>query len=342
MDFKRPLRPVVRTAFAAQHRLWMSLKPVRRGVRIARHIGTYRAPDEVVRCPACDAPGPVPLRPIPLDGRAHGYGYASGCRRCGVVFANPLPSATAVAEVYTAEGAWGRHRQEEQEKQVTEGRLALLFAPLAPSFDVLHPGPGASVLDVGCGLGGLLDAFAAAGWRTSGIEPPVKGAFTRHEELIEIPTQPRFDVAVLHHVLEHVTSPLEILRQLSNAVVPGGYLLIKVPNLDDVARHGDMKYCIRAGVHVLAYTSACLAWLAHEAGFHVVSDRASLDGSMLRHRTVLARRAESGTRPDAPLSSARAAFARYAAEREPHAVTRWLPVRIQSALLDLERLEYRV
>jgi 2-polyprenyl-3-methyl-5-hydroxy-6-metoxy-1,4-benzoquinol methylase len=342
MDFKRPLRPLVRAAFAAQHGIWMWLKPVRRGARIVRHIATYRAPDEVVRCPACDAPRPVPLRPIPLDGRAHGYGYASGCVRCGVVFANPLPSAQAVAEVYTAEGAWGRHRQDEQEKQVTEGRLALLFAPLAPSFDVLRPPRGASVLDVGCGLGGLLDAFAAAGWRTTGIEPAVKGAFARHEELSEIPTQPRFDVAVLHHVLEHVTNPLEILRQLSKAVVPGGYLLIKVPNLDDVGQHGDMKYCIRAGVHVLAYTSACLAWLAHEAGFEVVSDRRSLDGTMLRHRTVLARRVDGGARPGAPLTAARQAFARYAAAHEPSAFARWLPVRIQSALRDLERLEYRV
>lgn len=303
----------------------------------------FRAPDELSSCPACGAGEPVPLVPLPLEGRTRSFGLASGCRRCGVVFANPLPSAARVAEVYSPDGDWGRHRQQEQEKPVSRARLERLFEPVASTMNVLEPRAGAAVLDFGCGLGGMLDGFAALGWQTYGIEPAMKSAFTRHRELVEIPASGAFDVAVLHHVLEHVTDPRTILRQMSGAVRDGGILLISVPNLDDVAVHGELKYCIRADVHVLAYSGACLAWLAADAGFEVVSERSTLMSDQTRHRIVLARRSAAPVaHPSDPLGSARAALDRYAAGREPASMLRLLPVRVRAAVLDLQRTEWRI
>ncbi len=259
------------------------------------------------------------------------------------MFANPLPSAARVAEVYSPEGDWGRHRQQEQEKPVSRARLVRLFEPVASTMNVLEPRAGATVLDFGCGLGGMLDGFAALGWQTYGIEPAMKGAFARHRELTDIPVAGAFDVAVLHHVLEHVTDPRTILRKMSGAVREGGILLISVPNLDDVAVHGELKYCIRADVHVLAYTGACLTWLAADAGFEVVSERATLMSDQTRHRIVLARRQTAPVDPPAaPLGSAVAALARYAAARESMSALRLLPVRMRAAVLDLQRTEWRI
>ena len=320
-----------------------AFRPAGRMIRVVRHILLFRAPDELTACPACSAPGPIPLLPIPLEGRARTYGFASGCTRCGVVFANPLPSASQVAEVYSPQGEWGRHRQDEQEKQVSRGRLESYFEPVADIVNVVAPRPGATVLDFGCGLGGMLDGFAALGWQTYGIEPAMKVAFARHHELLDIPASGAFDVVVLHHVLEHVTDPLTILRQIAGAVRAGGILLISVPNLDEVAVHGEMKYCIRAGVHVLAYSGACLAWLVAEAGFEVVSDRSGLSEDRQRHRIVLARRSETPVaRPPAPLDAARRALARYSAAHEPRSFLRVLPVRTRTALLDLQRTEWQI
>ena len=337
------LRDVGRATFRAPKRVRKALKSVRRGARIVKHVLRYRAPDELDACPACTSSALTPLMPIPLEGRSRTYGFASGCDRCGVVFANPLPDAAQVAAVYSPEGEWGRHRQDEQEKQVSQARLQRLFEPVAETLDVLHPPPNSRVVDFGCGLGGMLDAFAAVGWETYGIETAMKTAFTRHRELVVLPAAPTFDIAVLHHVLEHVTEPLTILKQIAGAMREGGLLLISVPNLDDVAVHGEMKYCIRAGVHVLAYTGDSLRWLAAEAGFEVMSDRAGLNKDRLRQRIVLARRCTGPiNKPAAPLGAARRAINGYFARGDKRDASHRLPVRMQAALLDLQRTEWRI
>ncbi|MEQ1758494.1 MAG: class I SAM-dependent methyltransferase [Vicinamibacterales bacterium] len=337
------LRPVVHGAFRLQKRLRQLSRPVMHAARVARHVMAYRAPDELTSCPVCGAAAPLPLLPVPIEGHGRTYGFASGCLRCGVVFANPLPSAAQVAEVYSPEGKWGRHRQDEQEKQVSRGRIEQLFHPVADHLNVLAPPAGAQVLDFGCGLGGMLDGLAALGWQTYGIEPAMKGAFARHRELADIPASGSFDLAILHHVLEHITDPLTLLKQMAGAVREGGVLLIKVPNLDDVARHGDLKYCIRSGVHVLAYTSDCLSWLLAESGFQVVSDQAWMSKDLQRHRVVLGRRVRGPlVHPPSPLGSARKALKAYADLNGRRTPLRMLPARTQAAMLDLQRREWRI
>jgi SAM-dependent methyltransferase len=331
---------LVRTGFAGAKKVRRLLRPVRRAAGLADHLIRYRVPDEQRSCPACGSTSIRHLAPLsPGKARTH-VGFVSGCARCGVLFANPLPPPQAIAAVYSPDGDWGRHRQEEQEKAVTRGRLESLFAPIAPALDVLSPPPGAAVLDFGCGLGGMLDAFAAAGWETYGIDPATSVAFARHRELTSVPAEPRFDLAILHHVLEHVTEPLAILRTLSAAIRPGGHLLISVPNLDDLAEHGEIKYCIRADVHVLAYSSDCLAWLLASAGFRMVDSRRG--ARRVRQRVVLARR-EGGDAPAAPLQAGRRALNAYFA-RHPEAVAPlpYLPTRVRAAYVDLERAKWRL
>jgi 2-polyprenyl-3-methyl-5-hydroxy-6-metoxy-1,4-benzoquinol methylase len=160
--------------------------------------------------------------------------------------------------------------------------------------------------------------------------------------LTEIPSTATFDLAVLHNVLEHVTDPLTILRRMAGAVRVGGYLLISVPNLDKVAVHGEMKYCIRAGVHVLAYTRACLEWLAADAGFAIVSDRSEVSSSQ-RHLIVIAQRCASPVaKPLHPIRDVHRALASFAAMHPTPAANRLLPVRVQAALMDLRRTRWRV
>ena len=53
---------------------------------------------------------------------------------------------------------------------------------------------------------------AGAGWETYGIEPSTTVAFLRHRQLEAAPQDGTFDLVILHHVLEHVPKPLEVLR----------------------------------------------------------------------------------------------------------------------------------
>jgi 2-polyprenyl-3-methyl-5-hydroxy-6-metoxy-1,4-benzoquinol methylase len=308
-------------------------------VSAARQLVWYAIPGEQAHCPACHASKARPLQPLNLTrprAAARRVGFISGCERCGVVFANPLPPAAAIDRLYTPD-EWGQTRAD-HEPPVSRDRLARLCAPIRERLDVLRPPAGATVLDFGCGLGGMLDTLRAAGWTTYGIDPGTKGAFDRHRELPAIPVDPMFDLVILHHVIEHVINPSQILGHLARATRPGGFILVSVPNLDTLLDHRDMAYCIRSSTHVLAYSRDCLTWLLAEAGFRAIDN---VDAALAASpRQVMLARREQGSlpRPVRPLAAARSVLAgnHEQAEGRPP-VWPYLPVRVQAAVTNLRR-----
>jgi 2-polyprenyl-3-methyl-5-hydroxy-6-metoxy-1,4-benzoquinol methylase len=321
----------------------------------ARQLAYYRVPSERRDCPACRSGRIHHVRPLSFTSSAMAacspspgqpgpneflwrFGFVSGCEACGLLFANPLPSEVHLADIYSPEGDWGRTRQDDEEESVTVGRLERMCAPIRGRFDVLAPAAGSAVLDFGCGLGGLLDTLAGAGWMTYGVDPATKVAFRRHREVVDIPDTPTFDLVVLHHVLEHVTAPLAILRSLARATRQGGYAVISVPNLDGLPEHGDLHYCLRSQTHVLAYSSECLACLLATAGFELVSVEAHAVSPSGRQMVVIGERVgrEPAGGPANPLEAGLAALARHGA-RYGGGPSGVLPVRIQAAALNLER-----
>ena len=324
-----------------RHR-WMRMRAFRGGLvafaRGTRQVLWYAPPGEQRTCPAC-ASGelelmlPLPYAP-PIAYGWH-FGFVTGCRRCGLLFANPLPDQARLDALYSPGGDWGRARQDESEPPVNRTRVEQLFAPIRLDLDVMHPPPGAAVLDFGCGAGGMLDALQELGWETHGVEPATRVAFARHREVTTIPADPCFNLAVVHHVLEHVRDPLDILRRLAGALRPGGFILISVPDLDEVADRGDIEYVLRSKTHVLAYSSDCLRWLTASAGLRTIS---AARPAASRRRIVLARREEHGERPPSPLEAARNALRRYF-ERHPDETLpfRGAPARFRAALCNLQR-----
>jgi SAM-dependent methyltransferase len=234
----------------------------------------YVVPGECRSCPACDSAEIEHLRPLPLFGARAGmtYGFVTGCRRCGVLFANPLPSSSTLQHLYSPEGAWGHPRQaaEETAKAPSVKYLVSMLTPAGSALNVMKPPPGAAVLDFGCGSGEMLDILQDAGWATWGIEPAEKRAFVRHRELAGVPDEPMFDLAIAHHVLEHVPNPLEVLRGLHRALKPDGLVLVSVPRLDTLPEHREFKYCINGRAHILAYTRDAMATLLALAGFSAI------------------------------------------------------------------------
>ncbi|WEK35175.1 MAG: class I SAM-dependent methyltransferase [Candidatus Pseudobacter hemicellulosilyticus] len=95
------------------------------------------------------------------------------------------------------------------------------------------------LLDVGAGAGAFAAFMQRSGWQVIGLEPDPdtrqrareQYGLNLHEtsELFRLP-EGHFDVITLWHVLEHVHSLHEYLRQLKLLLKPGGTLLIAVPN----------------------------------------------------------------------------------------------------------------
>lgn len=129
---------------------------------------------------------------------------------------------------------------------------------------------GKRILDFGCGFGGFLLK----------IKPDVKECFgveLGQKELEYISTHGieckknieeysmKFDVITLFHVFEHLENPKEWLLKFSEYLVPGGKLIIEVPNSKDALlelyknkKFADFTYW---SAHLFLYTSESLTQL---------------------------------------------------------------------------------
>lgn len=207
--------------------------------------------------------------------------------------------------MYSASGEWASSHAASDPDEVRSIDTHLLNAVDAISR-VCSPGPSHRALDFGCGNGRWLDTLKGRGWRTTGIDPALKSAFLRHEELHTIPAEPQFHFVVLSHVLEHVPAPGVLLARLAKATVIGGWIYVAVPSLDGLPDHQDWPYVLNARAHTSAFSADCLAILLARAGFgdmHVVRVARQSGNSAKRLRVLAQRGAPATALPVHPLEA---------------------------------------
>jgi SAM-dependent methyltransferase len=170
-------------------------------------------------------------------------GPLTSCSRCGHV----QKAATAawradVARVYAEYALYHLSAGVEQVlfcADVVETKSARILDRFAAECGVAAEG---TLLDVGCGQGSLLRAFAVRhpAWRLHGHEqdararvavlaqPGVEGFHTGAIGSIGR----RFDLVTIVHVFEHVFEPLSLLREVGSTLAPGGRVVIQVPDTE--------------------------------------------------------------------------------------------------------------
>jgi SAM-dependent methyltransferase len=151
-------------------------------------------------------------------------------------------------------------------------RNALILAALRRHFRGMR-----SFLEVGCGTGYVLSAVAEAfpAARVVGNEVFSAGlAHARrrlpHVELLEMDARQMaydgvFDAAGAFDVIEHIDDDEQVLARLGRAVVPGGGLLLTVPQHPWLWSEQDDLAC-----HVRRYSASGLRRKVEAAGFEVV------------------------------------------------------------------------
>jgi 2-polyprenyl-3-methyl-5-hydroxy-6-metoxy-1,4-benzoquinol methylase len=99
---------------------------------------------------------------------------------------------------------------------------------------------GKNYLDVGSGLGGVLDLFQTVAKKVTAIEPQaemrhlLKGlGYDVYESLANTPVK-NVEVITLFHVFEHLTNPLLSLQQMHSMLAPNGTIIIEVPHARDI------------------------------------------------------------------------------------------------------------
>ncbi len=109
----------------------------------------------------------------------------------------------------------------------------------------LGPGRGRRLLDVGTAQGELTRLLSQQGFTVTGIERDAQLASHARQtcaDLIELDLnraipeiREPFDVIVYGDVLEHLKDPLRVFTGLNRFLVPGGKVVVSVPNIAHIA-----------------------------------------------------------------------------------------------------------
>lgn len=240
-----------------------------------------------VRCGLCGADDARPL--IRLRDRTHGvpgWFQVVRCRRCGLAYLDPMPTGgshhQAYPEGYLCHGSPGKRAMQPLLAAELERCFAGRLAAIERHAGRLHA--SARLLDIGCGDGLQLAALhRLRGCRLSGLDISAAAvAFARescpaaevlHGELEGSGySAGAFDVVTLFHVLEHAVDPLPLLRQVQQALRPGGVAVVETPNLDSLERRilGRWWNQWDAPRHLHHFAPGSLARMAREAGLEVL------------------------------------------------------------------------
>jgi SAM-dependent methyltransferase len=216
-------------------------------------------------CPACDCASVRCLGGLP-EGGDDGWSTASAssgwlfsCLQCTLRFRLPVPAATAILGHYALRSA-----------------AAYAADACRPVWhyvrQVLSDAPKRSLLDVGCSRGDLLD-WLGPEWDRYGIEPSRDARAVveaRGIELlgwaIEDPglRLPSLGAVTLIDVLEHLPRPANALHRLSDALVPGGRLVVFTGDTDALSWRlsGNDYWYSALSEHVSFFSRSWFEWAA--------------------------------------------------------------------------------
>lgn len=139
------------------------------------------------------------------------------------------------------------------------------------------------ILEIGCGFGQLYQLANSKGYDYTAIEPsPIRAKALEDsrlavfngtvQEFCQEYNNETFDIIVMDNVIEHIPFPLEIIEGLEPLMASECYLILAVPNLNDIRKyvlHGwGSRQWMPIG-HVNYFTPQTLGYLLERTGFEI-------------------------------------------------------------------------
>ncbi len=225
----------------------------------------------------CTLCGSDRLKGLPTDEK---YGFPIQivlCRRCGLLFFNPMWSTEGYSRFYQHDYRLLTETIDNGEERVAAQRAFGQWLVDQGLKEIAQFAPHSKVLEIGCDQGGLLALLReTCGVQVVGVEPnevacgraralgiPVlQQAFDGSEFDSET-----FDLVILARTLNHVVQPVGTLRSVYRLVKPGGFLYVDVP---DVVRASSFLKVDAQIDHPFMYGEGTARLLLHVSGFRVV------------------------------------------------------------------------
>nr|WP_166418408.1 class I SAM-dependent methyltransferase [Cochlodiniinecator piscidefendens] len=186
----------------------------------------------------------------------------AACQSCGLVQLARVPTDEELSAFYsTAYRVEYKNQAQPKPKHIFRaGKSALeRLQKMQPFFEA-----GQRHLDIGAGGGEFTYLASRFGLDAHGIDPNsgyLEFGRTAYEvpletkEVSELPTEPKFDVITMFHVLEHLAHPLEVIEQIHALLSDDGVFVVEVPNLES-KRSSPTNHYFKA--HITYFTSLSL------------------------------------------------------------------------------------
>lgn len=232
----------------------------------------------VRRCPVCGCPSGEVLRtqrfalatdhPLP-----HSYDVVT-CIGCAFTFADTSGSQDAYERYYAngskyADPSIATGGGDTPRDRLRLERTATDLARLVGNRD-------GSLLDVGCGSGGLLAALRSRGFADlHGLDPSLEcirrlqssGIAGIHGGIFSWDWGRAFDIVTLTHVLEHVRDLPGAMTRIRDGVRPGGLVFAEVPDASRYEEHWVVPYYYFDIEHINHFDGLALSALFACHGF---------------------------------------------------------------------------
>lgn len=162
------------------------------------------------------------------------------CRKCGLIYSNPEATETKMAQFYSEMYPEILRVEAPEKLRAMKGTYdETFFLDASDRKKQMKPG---RFLDVGSSYGMRVKTAELLGWEAYGVE--VSTVFCDYAKnnlglknifngsLLEAKYKSSFfDYVILWHVLEHVSDPMSLLKEIERILKIGGVLLIGVPNV---------------------------------------------------------------------------------------------------------------
>lgn len=112
-------------------------------------------------------------------------------------------------------------------------------------FNILKGLAKGNLLEIGCGAGNHLSLLKNWGWDTKGLDFDKEAVKTATKKKLDVVCgdllsqnylDDQFDVILMHHVIEHLPNPIEVIQECNRILKTNGYLIMITPNVGSLGR----------------------------------------------------------------------------------------------------------
>lgn len=169
------------------------------------------------------------------------------CQKCGLIYLHPQPTAEEIKQLYS-DDYFIKWYSSEEKRIFSKNYFDRLFAR-----NKIQLQEGSQLLDIGCGMGFLLEVARERNCIAQGVEVSEYASthcreklhFNVHHGTLETINfdKETFNTITAFDVLEHLLEPSKLLDRVNNICKKDGTLMVIVPNYNSLIYQFEIAIC---------------------------------------------------------------------------------------------------